>query len=143
MARQWGGSRIGGLALLVAVAACGHDGTPLPNQAAKPLRIAFEDRPEPDVFNLEGLATRDGPEGSPGLWVTVVGLKRPERGLVVNNETGKKVVVALFTARKGANPAIRLSNDAAEALGIGDVPATVGITALRREPQLGTTRGRF
>ena len=143
MARQWRGSRIGELALLVALAACGRDDSTLPKQATRPVRIAFEDRPEPAVFNLEGLATRDGPEGSPGLWVTVVGLERPERGLVENTATGKQIVVALFTARKGANPAIRLSNDAADALGIGDVAATVDITALRREPRFDTTQGRF
>lgn len=146
MARRWRGS-IGGLALLAVLAACGRtEGTPeaTPDGAAdRPVRLRFEDRPEPDVFSREGPATRDGPNGSAGLWASVVGLKRPERGLVENTDTGAKVVVALFVAREGAEPAIRLSGEAAEAIGIGNAPAAVRITALRREPQIDTTKGRF
>ena len=77
-------------------------------------------------------------------WVSCASLllPRPERGLVVNPASGAKVVVALFAAGRGA-AGIRLSNEAADALGIGDRPAPVRITALRREPKIDTTRGRF
>lgn len=144
MARRWRGSGIGGLALLAALGACGwggDDGGAGPGE--RPLRLSFEDRPEPDVFSREGQAARDGPKGSAGLWAAVVGLKRPERGLVENAATGRKVVVALFVAPAGADPAIRLSNDAADAIGLGDAGGAVRITALRREPQIDTTKGRF
>ena len=142
MARRWRGS-IGGLALLALLAACGRIGDASDAAADQPVRLRFEDRPEPDVFSREGPAARDGAKGSAGLWASVVGLKRPERGLVENTATGAEVVVALFAAREGAEPAIRLSNEAADAIGIGDAPAPVRITALRREPQIDTTKGRF
>ena len=63
------------------------------------------------------------------------GLRRPERAEVVNLETGAKVTVSLFSGGAPAGEA-RLSNAAAEALAIGDVPQRVRITALRREPRL-------
>ena len=85
---------------------------------------------------------RDGPEGSAGLWAAVRGLPRPERALVENPANGAEVVVALFAA-PGGGPDIRLSNEAAEALGIAGGPTVVRITALRREPQIDTTEGRF
>jgi hypothetical protein len=65
----------------------------------------------------------------------VAGLPRPERATVENLETGAETSVALFAG--GGNPAdIRLSAEAADALGIGDRPVRVRVTALRREPQL-------
>ena len=143
MARLGRGRSIGGLALLAMLAACGGSDAPPPDPGDEPVRLSFEDRPEPDVFRLEGPGTRDGPEGTAGLWTAVVGLKHPERGLVVNTRNHRKVVTALFTARAGTDPAIRLSNEAADALGIGDDPSPVSITALRREPRLDTTKGRF
>ena len=143
MARRWRGS-IGGLALVAVLAACGRtEGTPTATAGTGRFASASRIGPSPDVFSREGPAIRDGPKGSAGLWAAVVGLTRPERGLVENTDTGAKVVVALFAAREGAEPAIRLSNEAADAIGIGDAPAAVRITALRREPQIDTTKGRF
>ena len=128
------------LTLLAVLAGCGRpDGASAPGEG--PLRISFEDRADPAAFTREGLGTRDRPEGSAGLWVAVTGLARPERALVENPATRKKVVVALFAA-SGGGPPIRLSNEAADALGITDA-AEVRITALRRAPQIATTKGRF
>ena len=143
MARRWRISRIGGMTLLAALAACGRSDNAPAGEGTHPVRLTFEDRPEPDVFSLDGLAVRDDPKGSAGLWAAVVGLKRPERALVINTGTGRKTVVALFTARAGSGPTIRLSNEAADAIGVGDSPVQVRITALRREPLVGTTKGRF
>ena len=62
---------------------------------------------------------RDAPDGAAGLWAAVRGLPRPERAEVVNPQNRRKVVVALFAAPRGG-PDIRLSNAAADALGITD-----------------------
>ena len=127
------------LAVLAVLAACGRDGAPPPPEGA--LRLTFEDRAEPAAFSREGTATRDGPKGAAGLWAAVRGLPRPERALVENTANGRKVTLALFAA-SGSGPDIRLSIEAADALGITD-PAAVRITALRSEPQIDTTKGRF
>jgi hypothetical protein len=128
------------LALLAGVGGCGWPGRErVPDSDA--LRLSFEDRPEPDVFLHEGPAQRDAPGGAPGLWATVPDLPQPERALVVNLGNRRKVAVSLFQARRGG--ATTLSGEAADALGVADVPASVRITALRSEPRLGTTTGRF
>jgi len=132
------GRRIG-LALVALLAACGRPSAPAPGDG---LRISFEDREEPAAFAREGLAVRDRPDGAEGLWAAVRGLPRPERAEVLNPASGATVVVALFAAG-GSAPDIRISNAAADALGIGDTPVPVRITALRSEPVVDTTPGRF
>jgi hypothetical protein len=134
MERQ-SGPRIGALALLIGLAACGASGAPERSPGA--LQISFEDRPEPGVFHREGPAVRDAPDGPAGLWAAVPGLPRPERARVVNLETGAEVTVALFAAGRGP---IRLSHEAADALGVADRPVAVRITALRRLPQIDYNR---
>jgi hypothetical protein len=131
------GARV--LAVLAVLAACGREDSPPTAEGA--LRLTFEDRAEPAVFSREGTAIRDDPKGAAGLWAAVRGLPRPERALVENPANGRKVNVALFSASP-SGPDIRLSNEAADALGITD-PATVRITALRSELQIDTTKGRF
>jgi rare lipoprotein A (peptidoglycan hydrolase) len=107
------------------------------------MQIRFEDKPEPEAFALEAEAVRDAPEGADGLWAAVAGLPRPERALVVNASNGRKVVVALFKAPRGTATPIRISNAAADALRMGDAPAEVRVTALRREAKVRTTGSRF
>jgi hypothetical protein len=128
--------RRGILLVLALLAACGRADAPAPGE----VRLRFEDRAEPRAFSRAGPAVRDRPEGAAGLWAAVRGLPRPERALVENPANGKEVVVALFAA--SGSPDIRLSNAAADALGITDT-APVRITALRSEPRLDTTAGRF
>jgi hypothetical protein len=128
-----------GLALAALLAACGG---PDGEAGQGGLRLSFEDRAEPAAFAREGLGVRDRPGGAAGLWAAVRGLPRPERAEVTNPVSGASVVVALFAAGPSA-PDIRLSNAAADALGIGARPAPVRITALRSEPVLDTTPGRF
>jgi hypothetical protein len=106
----------------------------------RPFQLRFEDAAAPAVFSLEAPAVRDREGGTDGLWAVVPGLPRPERALLVNPATGAEVVVALFAGRDGP---VRVSNAAADALGIGDSPLPVQVTALRRRPALDTTRGRF
>jgi hypothetical protein len=129
--------RRGTLLLLALLAACGSADAPGEGE----IRFRFEDRAEPQAFSRAGPAVRDRPEGAAGLWAAVRGLPRPERALIENPANGESVVVALFAA-PGSAPDIRLSNAAADALGITDT-APVRITALRSEPRLDTTAGRF
>ena len=87
-----------------------------------------------------------GPGGTHRIIVRLVrclggGRPRPERAELVNLETGDSVVVALFAGRRGAP--VRLSNAAAEAIGVGAAPVRVRVTALRSRPTLDTTLGRF
>jgi hypothetical protein len=106
------------------------------------LRLSFEDREEPGVFRREGVGRRDPAGEAEGLWAVVPGLPRPERALVENLANGDRTVVALFAGR--GDPAdVRLSDEAAEALGIGDRPARVRVTALRAEPQIVAPRDGF
>ena len=137
MTRQWRFRR-GAIVLTALLAACGDRGAaPDPD---KPMHLRFEDAADPAAFSLEAPAVRGGAEGAAGLWAAVPGLNRPERARLVNPATGAAVVVALFARRDGP---IRLSAEAADALGIGDRPATVRVTALRSRPELDTTTGRF
>ncbi len=128
------------LVLLAVLTACGRpDGEAPPAEGA--MRLSFEDRPEPAAFAREGPAVRDGPEGSAGLWAAVRGLPRPERALVENPANGAEVVVALFAASAGpGDPPLQRSRRRPEDRRGG---ATVRITALRRELQIDTTKGRF
>jgi hypothetical protein len=131
MVQRQHGRRFGALALTALLAACGALG---PGDGD--MRLRFEDRAEPAAFDREGPAVRDAPDGAEGLWAAVPGLPRPERARIVNVETGDAVVVALFAAGRGPDGDIRLSNQAADALGIADRPTPVHITALRRQPEI-------
>jgi hypothetical protein len=126
------------LLLVALLAACAGPGAA--PDVERPLRLRFEEVPAPDAFSLEASAVRDRAADAGGFWAVVPGLPRPERALVVNLGTGAETVVALFAGRAGP---VRLSNDAAEALGIADGPASVRVTALRSRPAFDTTIGRF
>jgi hypothetical protein len=102
------------------------------------LRIEMVQAEAPAVFAREGTGRRE-PEGSAaGLWASVAGLPRAERGRLRNLETGAEVVVALFIAPRGTEPQlIRVSTAAAEALGIAEGgSAPVSVVALRREARV-------
>jgi hypothetical protein len=139
MAEGWpGAGRAALLVLVAALGACGRlagAGGEAPAEAA--LALSFEDAPSPGVFLLEAPALRDAPDGSAGLWAAVRGLARPERAEAVNLATGARVDLALYRAG-AADPAIRLSNAAADALGVEESAMNVRITALRRRPVVDT-----
>jgi hypothetical protein len=102
------------------------------------LRIEMVQAEAPSVFAREGVGRRE-PEGSAaGLWASVAGLPRAERGRLRNLATGAEVIVALFVAPRGTDPQlIRVSTEAAEALGIGaGESAPVAVVALRREARV-------
>lgn len=102
------------------------------------LGVAFEDHPRPDILSRTGNAIRDrDPEATPGLWGVVPGLARAETALVESTTTGASIALPLFSGSTGTRDiAIRLSPQAADALGILEAPVPVRITALRREPVL-------
>lgn len=132
--RAWRGRGGAGGRGLVAVALAFLAGAcALPRQEDEGLRIRFEDEAAPGAFERSGTAVRDRPDGADGLWAAVPGLPRPERAEVVNLDTGKTATVALF--RTGGD-VIRLSNAAADALGIAAQPAPVRVTALRSVPAI-------
>lgn len=101
------------------------------------MRIQFEDKAEPGVFETSGSAVRDKEGGAGGMWAAVPNLPRPERAEIAiagsGRHHGKTAVVALF--RTGGS-VIRVSNEAADALGIGGEPVDVRITALRSVPEI-------
>lgn len=140
MAERWRGWTGGAaIALFALLAAC--TALPVARPAQKPvdprepLGIEFQDTAEPGAFSLEAVGRRDRPKGAQGLWATVPHLRRAERAEVTNLSTGASATVALFA---GSVPAgeVRLSNAAAELLGIGTTPVRVRLTAVRREPVL-------
>lgn len=127
------------VATLLLLAACGRfgfGGQPAPEEGD--IRLSFEEKPAPDVFLIEAEAQRDKPDGAAGLWAAVAGLRRPERAEAVNLATGRTVDLALYSAG-GSGPVIRLSGEAADALGIATGEAVkVRITALRQQPVVDT-----
>ncbi len=106
-----------------------------PAAGAAGLQLRFEDALAPGVFERTGLAVAEPPDGAAGLWAVVPGLPRPERARIENLGTGATTDVALFAGR-GPRGAIRVSAEAAAALGLGATAATVRVTALRREPRI-------
>ncbi len=110
-----------------------RDGAP-PAEGA--LQLSYATVPAPQAFSRDGAAVADDPEGAAGLWAIVPGLPRPERGLVVNVATGVGSEAALLGGRGGPGGAFRLSGALALAIGVGDQPARVRVTALRREPRI-------
>jgi hypothetical protein len=125
----------GRLALVLACAGCALVQAPERDGGPDTIAIAFETRASPQAFFVEGQAVADRPDGVPGYWAAVPRLPRPERAVIVNLATGASVEAALFAGGRSGSP-IRLSGAVAETLGIGADPATVRITALRREPRL-------
>jgi hypothetical protein len=90
---------LGGCAEMAAsTGAAGRPGSP---DDASVLRIEMVDAEVPAAFSREGVGRRE-PEGSAaGLWASVAGLPRAERGRLRNLGTGAEVVVALFVAPRG------------------------------------------
>ncbi len=99
--------------------------------------LGFADTPAPQIYQRDLAGHRDRPGGTQGLWANVPGLTRAERAEIANLDTGATVKVALFPGRVPAGAA-RISNAAAEILGIGSAPEPVRVTVLRREPRLVT-----
>ena len=98
-------------------------------------RLVDRDVEAPEIFNLTDRALWDGRPSLGGVWVAAESARDPERVIIRNPENGKFVIGALFR-REAFNPGppLQISSDAAAALGlVAGQPATVSVTALRRE----------
>jgi cell division septation protein DedD len=89
----------------------------------------------PEVFQATDQALWDGRPSLGGVWVASPDTRDPERVIIRNPTSGKKVIGALFR-REIANPGpkLQISSDAAAALGIlAGQPTSIIVTALRRD----------
>ena len=103
--------------------------------SANSVRLVDHDVEAPDVFQTTDTALWDGRPSLGGVWVASASAKDPERVIIRNPANGKFVIGALFR-READNPGpkLQISSDAADALGmLAGEPATVNVTALRRE----------
>lgn len=105
-------------------------------QAAAPAQASAStaDIAAPEVFQAAERGLWDGRPSLGGVWVAHPDATDPERVRIVNRENGREVVGALFRRERDLpGPALQISSDAAEALGIlAGAPTELEVTALRR-----------
>lgn len=147
---QTAGLRLGlGLSLIVGLAACQDGQLSLPvlgsgaaddaamtgPAAGQTTELVERDVEAPDVFQVTGAGLWDGRPSLGGVWVAHPDVTDPERVIIRNTENGQFVIGALFRReRDNPGPALQISSDAAEALGIlPGAPTNLNVTALRRE----------
>ena len=89
----------------------------------------------PEVFQLTDQGLWDGRPSLGGVWVAHPDVTDPERVIIRNTTNGQFVIGALFRReRENPGPALQVSSDAADALGLlAGAPAELNVTALRRE----------
>ena len=112
---------------------------PLTPTAAGKRAASGADVEAPEVFQVTDTALWDGRPSLGGIWVASADAVDPERVMLENLASGKSVEGALFRReRDNPGPALQLSSDAAEALGIlAGQPSEIRVTALRRaEPEV-------
>jgi hypothetical protein len=110
----------------------------VPPGAAALVRGSGGDVEAPEIYQVTESALWDGRPSLGGIWVAAPDVQDPERVIMVNPATGKSVQGALFRReRDNPGPALQISSDAAEALGmLAGQPAEIRVTALRRvEPE--------
>ncbi len=110
----------------------GDASTPAMSQSTQ---LIERDVEAPDVFQITEQGLWDGRPSLGGVWVAHPSSKDPERVIVRNEANGKFVIGALFRReRENPGPALQVSSDAAEALGLlAGAPVKLNVTALRRE----------
>lgn len=98
-------------------------------------RIVERDVEAPDVYSSTDKGLWDGRPSLGGVWVAADDANDPERVIIRNEDNGKFVIGALFKReRSNPGPALQVSSDAAEALGmLAGSPATLNVIALRHE----------
>jgi cell division septation protein DedD len=103
--------------------------------SAKSVKLVDRDVEAPDVFQVSDTALWDGRPSLGGVWVASPDATDPERVILRNPANGKFVIGALFKReRDNPGPALQVSSDAAEALGLlAGQPGKISVTALRRE----------
>ena len=101
---------------------------------APQVRLVERDIETPEVFDIRAPGLWDGAPTLGGIWVAHPHLKDPIRVVIRNLATQKFVIGSLFrNDPKPAAPAIRISSDAARALGIKANDAVqLSVTALSR-----------
>ncbi len=128
------------LAALVLLPACGQ--LPGLRDAGRPTdeppsstASASADIEAPETFQISETGLWDGRPSLGGVWVAHPGVAEPERVRIVNPGTGRDVIGALFRRERDLpGPALQVSSDAAEALGmLAGAPAELRVTALRRQ----------
>ncbi len=89
----------------------------------------------PDVFSLQEAGLWDGRPSLGGVWVAHPEVVDPERVIIRNTANGSSVIGALFRReRENPGPALQISSDAAEELGVlAGSPTQLSVIALRRE----------
>ncbi|WP_338144762.1 SPOR domain-containing protein [Fertoeibacter niger] len=99
------------------------------------VRLVDRDVEAPQVFQVTDQALWDGRPSLGGVWVASPDAVDPERVILRNPGNGKFVIGALFRReRENPGPKLQISSDAAAALGmLAGAPATLNVTALRRE----------
>lgn len=102
---------------------------------AKSVKLVDRDVEAPEVFSVTDMALWDGRPSLGGVWVASPDAVDPERVILRNTANGKFVIGALFRReRDNPGPALQISSDAANALGLlAGEPGKVSVTALRRE----------
>lgn len=108
---------------------------------ARSVKLVDRDVEAPDEFQTTDKALWDGRPSLGGVWVAATNVKDPMRVIMRNPANGKFVIGALFR-READNPGpkLQISSDAADALGlVAGEPATINVTALRREEVPATT----
>ena len=142
--RLWRGAALA--ALIAPLAACEDGtnpfaaflqsaGTPAADSAAQSVELVETDVEAPEVFQLTAEGLWDGRPSLGGVWVAHPDVTDPERVIIRNQENGTFVIGALFRReRENPGPALQVSSDAAEALGmLAGAPAELNVTALRRQ----------
>lgn len=102
--------------------------------AAEPQMIE-QDVEKPDVFSVTDAGLWDGRPSLGGVWVAHPDVDEPERVIIRNTANDRFVIGALFRReRDNPGPALQVSSDAADALGmLAGAPSTLSVVALRRE----------
>ena len=104
-----------------------------PTSAAQ-VRLVERDVESPEVFDIRAAGLWDGAPTLGGIWVAHPDLKDPIRVVIRNLATKKFVIGNLFrNDPKPETPVIRISSDAARALGIrANDSVQLSVTALSR-----------
>ena len=97
--------------------------------------VETRDVEAPDVFQKTEAGLWDGRPSLGGVWVAHPDVVDPERVIIRNEDNGRFIVGALFRReRENPGPALQVSSDAAEELGmLAGAPANLDVVALRRE----------